>query len=88
MIKFDGVDFSERRSAEVISFFWRSLQIIILKALSFPAIVKTFPGLCNFSKIHPWGLLHNNFTGEKKKSAYGTVNGKFMLAILPDFFLR
>ena len=27
MINFDAVDFSERRSEEVISFFWRSVYI-------------------------------------------------------------
>ena len=27
MIHFDGVDFSERRPKEVISFFWRSVYI-------------------------------------------------------------
>ena len=29
MINFDAVDFSERRPEEVISFFWRSVYIII-----------------------------------------------------------
>ena len=28
MINFDAVDFSERRSEEVISFFWRSVYLI------------------------------------------------------------
>ena len=28
MINFDAVDFSERRSEEVISFFWRSVYFI------------------------------------------------------------
>ena len=27
MIKFDAVDFSERRSEEVINFFWRSVYV-------------------------------------------------------------
>ena len=27
MINFDAVDFSERRSEEVISFFWRSVYV-------------------------------------------------------------
>ena len=31
MINFDAVDFSERRSEEVISFFWRSVYINISK---------------------------------------------------------
>ena len=30
MINFDGVDFSERRPEEVISFFWRSVYVGIL----------------------------------------------------------
>ena len=30
MINFDAVEFSERRSEEVISFFWRSVYIIVL----------------------------------------------------------
>ena len=30
MINFDAVDFSERRSEEVISFFWRSVYIYSL----------------------------------------------------------
>ena len=29
-INFDGVNFSERRSEKVISFFWRSVQIITM----------------------------------------------------------
>ena len=29
MINFDSVDFSERRPEEVISFFWRSVYIIL-----------------------------------------------------------
>ena len=29
MIKFDAVNFSERRSEEVISFFWRSVYLIL-----------------------------------------------------------
>ena len=29
MINFDAVDFSERRSEEVISFFWRSVYFVI-----------------------------------------------------------
>ena len=28
MINFDVVDFSERRSEQVISFFWRSVNIV------------------------------------------------------------
>ena len=30
MINFDAVDFSERRSEEVISFFWRSVYVIFI----------------------------------------------------------
>ena len=30
MINFDAVDFSERRPEEVISFFWRSVYIMML----------------------------------------------------------
>ena len=33
MINFDAVDFSERRSEEVISFFWRSVYINIYAAI-------------------------------------------------------
>ena len=34
IINFDEVDFSECRSEEVISFFWRSVYIYIPKAYS------------------------------------------------------
>ena len=34
MINFDAVDFSERRPEEVISFFWRSVYMIILSGFS------------------------------------------------------
>ena len=30
MISFDAVDFSERHPEEVISFFWRSVYIILI----------------------------------------------------------
>ena len=33
MINFDEVDFSERRSEEVISFFWRSVYIGCIKGV-------------------------------------------------------
>ena len=35
MIKFDVVDFSERRCEEVISFFWRSVCNITMKDIEF-----------------------------------------------------
>ena len=34
MIKFDAVDFSECRSEEVISFFWRSVYMYVGVTLS------------------------------------------------------
>ena len=35
MIKFDAVDFSERRPEEVISFFWRSVYMYIPQIIQY-----------------------------------------------------
>ena len=42
MINFDAVDFSERRSEEVISFFWRSVYIVTLFEPKVSILVYTF----------------------------------------------
>ena len=46
MINFDAVDFSERRSEEVISFFWRSVYICVLCGMIKTNIVRFETGCC------------------------------------------